>query len=175
MLEKIKYNFWLLVFVAITLCFLFFLYQAISFTSVYAYRWLFFTSVPFLTSGIHLLIKSRSNTAEIISILNFGLIAALIAYFNADTERIYTIWSWFIIPVFNQVYINLFDVVWSNPYKFKKITVGLFTALWVLTLFCLITHFKWLSTWFVPSLCFIGLFGLLTLFFESKIPADPDQ
>jgi len=64
MIERIKYNFWLLLFIANTLVFLFFLYQAFSFTRVFAYRWVFFLSTPFFTRGIHLLIKTRSTQTE---------------------------------------------------------------------------------------------------------------
>jgi len=116
MLERINYNFWLLVFVLNTLFFLFFLYQAISFTSVYAYRWVFFLSPPFFTSGIHLLIKSRSTKAEWLSVINFVLTAFLIIYFNAVPDSLETRWTWFSIPIFNQLLSNVSDLVrWVIP------------------------------------------------------------
>jgi len=133
MLDKLKYNFWLLLFIANTLFFLFFLYQALSFTSVYAYRWLFFLSTPFFTSGIHLLIKSRSIRAEWLSIVNFLLIAVMVIYFNAFPRNVKELWAFFSIPIFNQLAINSFDVLWSGKFKFRWSGMIAISIAWLLT------------------------------------------
>lgn len=168
MLEKIKYNFWLLVFIGITLFFLFFLYQAIAFTSVYAYRWVFFLAAPFFTSGIHLLIKSRSVKAEWLSIFNFSLAAGLIAYFHTSSDGLESRWPIMVIPIFNQLYINLFDVIWTNNYALKKMSVGLLSILWISTIICICTDFAYLSNWILPFSVGTGILIFATLFFKKK-------
>lgn len=157
MLERIKYNFWLLVFVLNTLFFLFFLYQAISFTSVYAYRWLFFLSTPFFTSGIHLLIKSRSTKAEWLSVVNFVLTAFLIIYFNAVPDSLETRWTWFSIPIFNQLFINTFDVLWTNEYRFRVLGVSTVSVLWVFTTTSILSNINSLVQWVIPLTIITGL------------------
>ncbi len=164
MLERIKYNFWLLVFILNTLFFLFFLYQAISFTSVYAYRWVFFLSTPFFTSGIHLLIKSRSTKAEWLSVLNFILTAFLIIYFNAVPDALESTWIWFSIPIFNQLYINTFDVIWTNQYRFRVVGVSAISVLWVYTLGAIFSDYSPLFSWLIPLSAVIGLIIIAVLF-----------
>ena len=168
MLERIKYNFWLLVFVLNTLFFLFFLYQAISFTSVYAYRWLFFLSTPFFTSGIHLLIKSRSTKAEWLSVTNFLLTAFFIIYFNALPDALETRWTWFIIPVFNQLFINSFDVIWTNQYKLKVVGVVAVSALWLITCVCVLTDFHWFAQVIIPLSIGVALLLLGVILIGTK-------
>jgi hypothetical protein len=172
MFEKIKYNFWLLVFIGITLFLLYFIYQSISFTSVYAYRWVFFLSTPFLISGIHLLIKSRSNRAEGFSILNFVLTAAMIVYFNTSTEGLESKWTYFAIPVFNQLVINLFDVIWTQQYRFRVISACFILGLWIFSLVSILTNFSWFSTVFLPLAIATGLVVLGTLLFGKKNKKD---
>jgi hypothetical protein len=173
MLERIKYNFWLLVFVLNTLFFLFFLYQAISFTSVYAYRWLFFLSTPFFTSGIHLLIKSRSTKAEWLSVINFLLTAFLIIYFNALPDALETRWTWFIIPVFNQLFINSFDVIWTNQYKLKVFGVSAVTLLWLTTCICVLSNFLWLTNVIIPLSIGVGIILLGVILIGAKAEPKP--
>jgi hypothetical protein len=173
MLERIKYNFWLLVFVLNTLFFLFFLYQAISFTSVYAYRWLFFLSTPFFTSGIHLLIKSRSTKAEWLSVINFLLTAFLIIYFNALPDALETRWTWFIIPVFNQLFINSFDVIWTNQYKLKVFGVSAVTLLWLTTCICVLSNFLWLTNVIIPLSIGVGIVVLGVILIGAKAEPKP--
>ena len=173
MLERIKYNFWLLVFVLNTLFFLFFLYQAISFTSVYAYRWLFFLSTPFFTSGIHLLIKSRSTKAEWLSVINFLLTAFLIIYFNALPDALETRWTWFIIPVFNQLFINSFDVIWTNQYKLKVFGVSAVTLLWLTTCICVLSNFLWLTNVIIPLSIGVGFILLGVILIGAKAEPKP--
>lgn len=173
MLERIKYNFWLLVFVVNTLFFLFFLYQAISFTSVYAYRWLFFLSTPFFTSGIHLLIKSRSTKAEWLSVINFLLTAFLIIYFNALPDALETRWTWFIIPVFNQLFINSFDVIWTNQYKLKVFGVSAVTLLWLTTCICVLSNFLWLTNVIIPLSIGVGIILLGVILIGAKAEPKP--
>jgi hypothetical protein len=173
MLERIKYNFWLLVFVLNTLFFLFFLYQAISFTSVYAYRWLFFLSTPFFTSGIHLLIKSRSTKAEWLSVINFLLTAFLIIYFNALPDALETRWTWFIIPVFNQLFINSFDVIWTNQYKLKVFGVSAVTLLWLTTCICVLSNFLWLTHVIIPLSIGVGIILLGVILIGAKAEPKP--
>jgi hypothetical protein len=173
MIERIKYNFWLLVFVLNTLFFLFFLYQAISFTSVYAYRWLFFLSTPFFTSGIHLLIKSRSTKAEWLSVINFLLTAFLIIYFNALPDALETRWTWFIIPVFNQLFINSFDVIWTNQYKLKVVGVAAVSLLWLITCICVLSDFRWFSQIIIPLSISVSLILLGVILFGTKEEPKP--
>ena len=173
MIERIKYNFWLLVFVLNTLFFLFFLYQAISFTSVYAYRWLFFLSTPFFTSGIHLLIKSRSTKAEWLSVVNFLLTAFLIIYFNALPDALETRWTWFIIPVFNQLFINSFDVIWTNQYKLKVFGVSAVTLLWLTTCICVLSNFLWLTNVIIPLSIGVGIILLGVILIGAKAEPKP--
>ena len=173
MIERIKYNFWLLVFVLNTLFFLFFLYQAISFTSVYAYRWLFFLSTPFFTSGIHLLIKSRSTKAEWLSVINFLLTAFLIIYFNALPDALETRWTWFIIPVFNQLFINSFDVIWTNQYKLKVFGVSAVTLLWLTTCICVLSNFLWLTNVIIPLSIGVGIILLGVILIGAKAEPKP--
>jgi len=173
MIERIKYNFWLLVFVLNTLFFLFFLYQAISFTSVYAYRWLFFLSTPFFTSGIHLLIKSRSTKAEWLSVINFLLTAFLIIYFNALPDALETRWTWFIIPVFNQLFINSFDVIWTNQYKLKVFGVSAVTLLWLTTCICVLSNFLWLTNVIIPLSIGVGIVVLGVILIGAKAEPKP--
>lgn len=163
MLERIKYNFWLLVFIVNAIFFLFFLYQAISFTSLYAFRWLFFLSTPFFTSGIHLLIKSRTAKAEWLSVLNFILTAFLIVYFNALPDALENAWIWFSVPVFNQLYINTFDVIWSNQYRFKLVGVIAVSMLWVYSLVAILLDYSPLFLWFIPLSIVIGIIILVVL------------
>jgi hypothetical protein len=147
MIERIKYNFWLLLFIANTLVFLFFLYQAFSFTSVFAYRWVFFLSTPFFTSGIHLLIKTRSTQAEWLSVINFILIAMLIIYFNAIPTSVETYWPLFTIPIFNQLAINAFDVIHSGTYPYKWGALVLICVAWVLTVLAIAFNIQALKLW----------------------------
>ena len=147
MIERIKYNFWLLLFIANTLVFLFFLYQAFSFTSVFAYRWVFFLSTPFFTSGIHLLIKTRSPRAEWLSVINFLLIAMLIIYFNAIPTSVETYWALFTIPIFNQLAINAFDVIHSGSYLYKWWALILICLAWVLTIVSIAFNIQTLNLW----------------------------
>lgn len=168
MLERIKYNFWLLVFILNTLFFLFFLYQAISFTSVYAYRWLFFLSTPFFTSGIHLLIKSRSSKAEWLSVVNFALTAFLIVYFNAVPDSLETRWTWFSIPIFNQLYINTFDVLWTNQYRFRILGVCSVSVLWLYTILAVFLNANAIVQWVVPLSILTGLILITVLILGHK-------
>ena len=168
MIERLKYNFWLIVFIANTLFFLFFLYQAFSFTSVYAFRWLFFLSGPFFTSGIHLLIKSRSTKAEWLSIVNFGLTALLILYFNALPDALETRWTWFCIPIFNQLFINTFDVIWSNNYRYKLPAVISIGILWLTTCISILTDFTWLYSWVVPFTFIVGIIVLTVVILGTE-------
>lgn len=168
MFEKIKYNFWLLVFIAITLFLLFFIYQSISFTSVFAYRWVFFLSTPFLISGIHLLVKSRSNRAEAFSILNFILTAAMIVFFNATTEGLESKWTYFAIPIFNQLVINLFDVIWTLNYRFRVISGIAIMASWLFSLLTILTQFTLYPSVFLPLTVITGLIIFTTLVLGKK-------
>ena len=168
MLERIKYNFWLLVFVLNTLFFLFFLYQAISFTSVYAYRWVFFLLPPFFTSGIHLLIKSRSTKAEWLSVINFVLTAFLIIYFNAVPDSLESRWTWFSIPIFNQLYINSFDVIWTNQYRFRILGVSSISVLWVYTTLAILSNVNELVRWVIPLSIITGLILITVLILGYK-------
>ena len=168
MLEKIKYNFWLLVFIVNTLFFLFFLYQAFSFTSVYAYRWLFFLSAPFFTSGIHLLIKSRSTNAEWLSVINFGLTAGMIVFFNAVPDALESRWHWFIIPIFNQLYINTFDVIWSNQYPYRMLGVLAVSILWTFTLISTLSAFTWFFAWILPLSIVVSIIILMLIYLNHR-------
>lgn len=165
MIERLKYNFWLVVFVLNTFFFLIFLVQAISFTSTYAYRWVFFLSTPFFTSGIHLLIKSRSSKAEWLSIFNFRLTALLIIYFNALPDALESRWEWLIVPIFNQLFINTFDVIWTNNYRFRLLGVISVSILWLTTTFSVLSSFTYFNGWIIPlaiivTLCILMVFLL---------------
>jgi len=168
MLSRIKYNFWLIVFITNTLFFLFFLYQALSFTSVYAFRWLFFLSTPFFTSGIHLLIKSRSTRAEWLSVINFGFTALLIIYFNTLPDALYQRWPWLSIPIFNQLFINTFDVIWTNNYLHKLIGVISIGILWSLTLICLLMNLSWGLNWIPAVSAVVGVIIIAIILLGSK-------
>lgn len=163
MLEKIKYNFWLLLFIGILVVFLYFLYLATSFSSVHAYRWLIFLTTPLFTSGIHLLIRSRSANAEWLSITNFLFIALLVAFFNTYPEYIKTYWTWLGIPVFNQLSINSFDVIWKNKYPFKWPSFIAICVLWLYSVTSIMWSFPF-PDWIILSLgsitiilCFISI------------------
>ena len=165
MIERIKYNFWLLLFIGNLLVFLFFLYQAFSFTSVYAYRWVFFLSTPVFTSGIHLLIKSRSPRAEWLSVINFLLIAMLIVYFNAIPTAVKMHWALFTLPVFNQLAINSFDVLWNGIYRYKWYALIAICLSWVLTCGSVVLNAQSLSPWVIgiTGITGLGSLGLVVL------------
>ncbi len=165
MLEKIKYNFWLLLFVGNTLVFLIFLYQSISFTSVFAYRWVFFLSTPFFTSGIHLLIKSRSTRAEWISIINFALIGLMVIYFNAFPNNIKELWAFFSIPIVNQLAINSLDVLWSGRVRFRWSGMIAICLAWFLTTLSIVLNLQALIPWVT---FFTGITGLWCLVLVSS-------
>lgn len=168
MLEKIKYNFWLLLFIGNTLVFLFFLYQAFSFTSVFAYRWVFFLSTPFFTSGIHLLIKSRSSRAEWLSIVNFGSIALMVIYFNAFPENVKEYWIWFSTPVFNQLAINSFDVLWCRNYRFKWSGLVAICLVWLLTTLSLALNLQGFIPWVMVLTALTGFWCLIIVFANER-------
>jgi hypothetical protein len=186
MLDRLKYNFWLIVFIGNTLVFLYFLYLSFSFTSVYSFRWVFFMSVPFFTSGIHLLIKARSAAAEWLSIINFLLTATLAIYYNANPNLLEATWIFYTTPIFNQLFINAFDVIWSNKYRFRILGVSLTSLLYVFTMVSIFSHFQAFDSWILPltGACAIGLTILILLpqkkqvTFEIKIdqtPSDEDE
>ncbi|MBM3424357.1 MAG: hypothetical protein FJY06_02560 [Bacteroidetes bacterium] len=168
MLERIKYNFWQLLFIGNTLAFLFFLYQAASFTSVFAYRWVFFLATPFFTSGIHLLIKSRSTRAEWLSIVNFGTIALMIVYFNAFPDSVKLYWTWFSIPIVNQLTINSFDVLWSGKYPFKWSALIAICIIWFMTILSIAFKVQALMPLIIVLVCITGFWCLFIVFLEDK-------
>jgi len=175
MIERIKYNFWLLLFIANMLAFLFFLYQAFSFTSVYAYRWVFFLSTPFFTSGIHLLIKTRSPRAEWLSVINFILIAMLIIYFNAIPSSVETYWSLFSIPIFNQLAINSFDVIQNGNYSYKWWAMILICVAWILTVVSITFHLQMLKIWATISTVMAALSCIILVVFHQFFQAKKNK
>lgn len=169
MLDKIKYNFWLFVFIGNTLVFLYFLYLSFTFTNVYSFRWVFFMSVPFFTSGIHLLIKARSAAAEWLSIINFILTATLAIYYNANPDVLEGTWIFYTTPIFNQLFINAFDVIWSNKYRFRIIGVTLTSILYICTLVSILSQFTFLNEWILP-LTALNALGLSIILLIPKKP-----
>ena len=180
MIERIKYNFWLLLFIGNLLVFLFFLYQAFSFTSVYAYRWVFFLSTPVFTSGIHLLIKSRSPRAEWLSVINFLLIAMLIVYFNAIPTAVKMHWALFSLPLFNQLAINSFDVLWNNSYRFKGFTLITICLSWMFTCGSVVLNAQSVLPWVmgitgITGLSSLGLVVLNETLWKPSKSSKPDE
>jgi hypothetical protein len=168
MLDKIKYNFWLLLFVGNTVVFLYFLYQAFSFTSLFAYRWVFFLSTPFFTSGIHLLIKFRSTRAEWLSIINFAFIGLMVLYFNAFPFFIKELWAFFSIPIVNQLAINSFDVLWSSKLRFRWSGMILICVAWFLTTLSIALNLQILIPWVMVVTGITGLWCLILVSSKEK-------
>ncbi len=168
MLEKLKYNFWLLLFIGNTVVFLTFLSLAISFTSVFAYRWVFFLSTPFFTSAIHLLIKSRSTRAEWLSIINFALIGLMVIYFNAFPANIKELWPFFSIPIVNQLAINSFDVLWNSKFRFRWSGMMAICATWFLTTLSIALNLQVLIPWVTVLTGITGLWCIILASSKEK-------
>ena len=168
MIEKLKYNFWLLLFVGNTVVFLTFLSLAISFTSVFAYRWVFFLSTPFFTSGIHLLIKSRSTRAEWLSIINFALIGLMVIYFNAFPANIKELWPFFSIPIVNQLAINSFDVLWNSKFRYRWSGMMAICATWFLTTLSIALNLQVLIPWVTVLTGITGLWCIILASSKEK-------
>jgi peptidoglycan/LPS O-acetylase OafA/YrhL len=126
-------------------------------------------SVPFFTSGIHLLIKARSAAAEWLSIINFILTATMAIYYNANPNVLEETWIFYTTPIFNQLFINAFDVIWSNKYRFRTIGVGLTSLLYILTLASIFSHFEALDQWIVPMTA-LNAIGLAIIILIPKRP-----
>lgn len=100
--------------------------------------------------------------------INFALTALLIIYFNAVPDSLETRWTWFSIPIFNQLYINTFDVLWTNQYRFRILGVSSISVLWLYTILAILSNVSDLVRWVIPLSILTGLILITVLILGYK-------
>lgn len=90
-------------------------------------------------------------------------------YYNANPNVLEKTWIFYTTPIFNQLFINAFDVIWSNKYRFRTVGVALASLLYILTLASIFSHFEALDQWIIPMTA-LNAIGLAIIILIPKRP-----